>query len=114
MRVRPAISCNTLGVAERIRVPSPAASTMTAAGLVAVMGMYAPCGNRLVCISHIDWAEIVEVNLREGDPWVYLDLADGSVLPAMGLQAADGEHCRTMARELRTLVRARTQTSRND
>lgn len=62
----------------------------------------------------LDWAEIVEVNLREGDPWVYLDLADGSVLPAMGLQAADGEHGRTMTRELRTLVRARTQTSRND
>ena len=62
----------------------------------------------------LDWAEIVEVNLREGDPWVYLDLADGSVLPAMGLQTADGEHGRAMARELRALVRQRTQTSRDD
>lgn len=62
----------------------------------------------------LEWAEIVEVNLREGDPWVYLDLADGSVLPVMGIQAADGEHGRAMARELRTLVRARTQTPRDD
>jgi Bacterial PH domain len=62
----------------------------------------------------LEWAEIVEVNLRVGDPWVYLDLTDGTVLPVMGLQAADGEHGRAMARELRALVRTRTRTSRND
>lgn len=32
------------------------------------------------------WAEIVRVNLRQGDPWVHLDLADGTSLPAMGIQ----------------------------
>ncbi|MFF7412852.1 PH domain-containing protein [Streptomyces lydicus] len=32
------------------------------------------------------WAQIVRVNLRQGDPWVHLDLADGSSLPAMGIQ----------------------------
>ena len=32
------------------------------------------------------WAEIVRVNLRAGDPWVHLDLADGTSLPAMGIQ----------------------------
>jgi Bacterial PH domain len=62
----------------------------------------------------LEWAEIVAVNLREGDPWVYLDLTDGTVLPVMALQAADGEHGRVMARELRALVRDRTRTSRND
>ncbi len=62
----------------------------------------------------LEWAEILEVTLREGDPWVYLDLTDGSVLGAMGLQAADGERGRAMARELRALVRSHTQTSRND
>ena len=62
----------------------------------------------------LEWAEILEVTLREGDPWVYLDLTDGSVLAAMGLQAADGERGRAMARELRALVRSHTQTSRND
>jgi PH (Pleckstrin Homology) domain-containing protein len=32
------------------------------------------------------WAEILQVNLREGDPWVQLDLADGTSLPVMGIQ----------------------------
>ncbi|MFG2531790.1 PH domain-containing protein [Streptomyces sp. NPDC048516] len=32
------------------------------------------------------WAQILRVNLREGDPWVHLDLADGTSLPAMGIQ----------------------------
>ncbi|WP_431775255.1 PH domain-containing protein [Streptomyces cucumeris] len=32
------------------------------------------------------WAEVLRVNLRPGDPWVFLDLADGTSLPAMGIQ----------------------------
>ncbi|MDT3398478.1 PH domain-containing protein [Streptomyces sp. B1866] len=32
------------------------------------------------------WAEVLRVNLRPGDPWVYLDLSDGTTLPAMGIQ----------------------------
>ncbi|MFI0906200.1 PH domain-containing protein [Streptomyces sioyaensis] len=32
------------------------------------------------------WAEVLRVNLRAGDPWVHLDLADGTSLPAMGIQ----------------------------
>lgn len=32
------------------------------------------------------WAEIVRVNLRSGDPWVFLDLADGTSQAAMGIQ----------------------------
>ncbi|UGY94944.1 PH domain-containing protein [Streptomyces gobiensis] len=34
----------------------------------------------------LEWAEILAVNLRVGDPWVSLDLADGTSLPAMGIQ----------------------------
>ncbi|MBW1603603.1 PH domain-containing protein [Streptomyces sp. JJ66] len=34
----------------------------------------------------LQWAELVKVNLRPGDPWVYLDLSDGTSLPAMGIQ----------------------------
>ncbi|AXK33332.1 PH domain-containing protein [Streptomyces armeniacus] len=34
----------------------------------------------------LSWAEILKVNLRPGDPWVYLDLADGTILPVMGIQ----------------------------
>ena len=32
------------------------------------------------------WAEILRVNLRAGDPWVFLDLADGTSQAAMGIQ----------------------------
>jgi Protein of unknown function (DUF2581). len=35
---------------------------------------------------HLDWAEIVQVNLRPGDPWVFLDLSDGTSLAALGIQ----------------------------
>ncbi|WP_432036435.1 PH domain-containing protein [Streptomyces cucumeris] len=34
----------------------------------------------------LEWAEVLRVNLRPGDPWVFLDLADGTSLPAMGIQ----------------------------
>jgi hypothetical protein len=32
------------------------------------------------------WAEVVRVNLHAGDPWVRLDLADGTSLAVMGIQ----------------------------
>ncbi|MEU8522159.1 PH domain-containing protein [Streptomyces sp. NBC_01216] len=32
------------------------------------------------------WAEILRVNLRPGDPWVFLDLSDGTSMPALGIQ----------------------------
>ncbi|MDJ1132424.1 PH domain-containing protein [Streptomyces iconiensis] len=34
----------------------------------------------------LDWAEVLGVHLRPGDPWVSLDLADGTSLNAMGIQ----------------------------
>ncbi|SCK44617.1 PH domain-containing protein [Streptomyces sp. WMMB 322] len=34
----------------------------------------------------LEWAEVLRVNLRQGDPWVSLDLADGTSLPVMGIQ----------------------------
>lgn len=35
------------------------------------------------------WPEILRVNLRQGDPWVFLDLSDGTSLPALGIQPGD-------------------------
>ncbi|MGQ5227447.1 PH domain-containing protein [Streptomyces sp. MN3] len=32
------------------------------------------------------WPEILQVNLRSGDPWVFLDLSDGTSLPVLGIQ----------------------------
>ncbi|SEF14532.1 PH domain-containing protein [Streptomyces sp. Ag109_O5-10] len=34
----------------------------------------------------LEWAEIIQVNLRPGDPWVFLNLSDGTSLPALGIQ----------------------------
>ncbi|GKQ40114.1 PH domain-containing protein [Streptomyces sp. A012304] len=56
----------------------------------------------------LDWAEILQVNLRPGDPWVFLDLSDGTSLPALGIQP--GIHKQQAigdARALRALAEAR-------
>ncbi|SDJ86887.1 PH domain-containing protein [Streptomyces indicus] len=37
------------------------------------------------------WAEILQVNLRPGDPWVFLNLSDGTSLPALGIQPGIGK-----------------------
>ncbi|MEU2249057.1 PH domain-containing protein [Streptomyces sp. NPDC019224] len=34
----------------------------------------------------LSWAQIIRVNLRVGDPWVFLDLSDGTSMPALGIQ----------------------------
>ncbi|MFI1971971.1 hypothetical protein BLA24_02350 [Streptomyces cinnamoneus] len=53
----------------------------------------------------LEWAEIVRVNLRRGDAWVHLDLADGTSLPAMGIQPGMArDQAVADARALRALV----------
>ncbi|AXI80762.1 PH domain-containing protein [Peterkaempfera bronchialis] len=55
------------------------------------------------------WAEIVRVNLRQGDPWAILDLADGTSLATVGIQPAAGRaQAVAAARTLRDLAEART------
>lgn len=51
------------------------------------------------------WAEVVAANLGRGAPWASLDLADGTTVPAMGIQGSDGARARAAIRELRALVR---------
>ncbi|MFD7407552.1 PH domain-containing protein [Streptomyces sp. NPDC059866] len=56
------------------------------------------------------WAEIVQVHLRVGDPWVFLDLSDGTSLAAIGIQPGIAkEQAIADARALRALVEARTE-----
>ncbi|MEU1122318.1 PH domain-containing protein [Streptomyces sp. NPDC005899] len=51
------------------------------------------------------WAEILRVNLRAGDPWVFLDLSDGTSLPALGIQPGIAkQHAIRDARTLRALA----------
>lgn len=57
---------------------------------------------------HLAWAEIIQVNLRPGDPWVFLNLSDGTSLPALGIQPGIAkQQAITDARALRALVEAR-------
>lgn len=53
----------------------------------------------------LSWAEIVRVNLRVGDPWVFLDLSDGTSMPALGIQPGIAkEQAIRDARSLRALA----------
>ncbi|MEU6480180.1 PH domain-containing protein [Streptomyces sp. NPDC047017] len=55
------------------------------------------------------WPEILQVNLRPGDPWVFLDLSDGTSLPVLGIQPGIArQRALTDARALRALVDAGT------
>ncbi|MCX4913461.1 PH domain-containing protein [Streptomyces sp. NBC_00687] len=57
----------------------------------------------------LDWAEILRVNLRPGDPWVFLDLSDGTSLPVLGIQPGIARRRAIEdARTLRALVEARS------
>lgn len=60
------------------------------------------------------WAQVLAVNLRRGDPWVYLDIDDGTTVAVMAVQSADGPRGRQAAGELRTIVERRTRTERDD
>ena len=61
----------------------------------------------IVSRRRLEWAEILQVNLRPGDPWVFLDLSDGTSLPALGIQpgiarqraVADARALRALAEE---------------
>ncbi|MFD3665050.1 PH domain-containing protein [Streptomyces sp. NPDC058659] len=54
------------------------------------------------------WAEILKVNLRPGDPWVFLDLSDGTSLPALGIQPGIAKEAAIRdARALRALAESR-------
>ncbi|MER7571857.1 PH domain-containing protein [Streptomyces sp. NPDC126514] len=56
----------------------------------------------------LEWAEIIQVNLRPGDPWVFLNLSDGTSLPALGIQPGIAkQQAIADARALRALVEAR-------
>lgn len=57
----------------------------------------------------LDWAEIVQVNLRPGDPWVFLNLSDGTSLPALGIQPGIAkQRAIADAQALRALAEARS------
>ncbi|MFJ9812462.1 PH domain-containing protein [Streptomyces sp. NPDC101158] len=61
------------------------------------------------------WAEILRVNLRPGDPWVFLDLSDGTSLPALGIQPGIAKQQAIQdARALRGLAESRGSGAERD
>ncbi|MFF9851861.1 PH domain-containing protein [Streptomyces litmocidini] len=59
----------------------------------------------IVRTRRLAWAEILRVNLRPGDPWVFLDLSDGTSLPALGIQPGIAKEAAIRdARALRALA----------
>ncbi|OKK15119.1 hypothetical protein AMK16_28160 [Streptomyces sp. CB00455] len=62
----------------------------------------------LTTTRRLEWAQILRVNLRPGDPWVFLDLSDGTSLPALGIQPGIAKaQAIGDARALRALADAR-------
>lgn len=53
---------------------------------------------------HLEWSQVVGIELRPGAPWVSFDLADGNTLSALGIQGSDGDRAHRQVRELRALI----------
>ncbi|WP_149828005.1 PH domain-containing protein [Streptomyces tailanensis] len=103
----------TLGPAERLSFVFTAAMFAGVLGVLSRPKVVADeAGVTVVNIAgkrHLDWAEIVQVNLRAGDPWVFLDLTDGTSLPALGIQPGIAkQRAIEDAHTLRTLVESRS------
>ena len=58
-----------------------------------------------------EWAEVLGVTMTEGAPWPTIDLADGSAVAAMGIQASDGDRARLAVAELAAMVHARGEAA---
>ncbi|GLW97279.1 membrane protein [Microtetraspora sp. NBRC 16547] len=61
-----------------------------------------------------EWAQVLDVNLVEGDPWPKLDLADGHSVGAMGIQGAEKARSRKAVSELRALIHAHGEAPDRD
>lgn len=69
----------------------------------------------LTTTRRLEWAQILRVNLRPGDAWVFLDLNDGTSLPALGIQPGVAKaQAIADARALRALVETHGTGSSND
>lgn len=80
--------------------------------LVAANAHATPSGLRvhnLVRSRTLEWPEIVAVRFGRDDPWVTLDLADGTTLAVLAVQRADGAHGVRDANRLVALVRRHGQ-----
>ena len=61
-----------------------------------------------------EWAEVLAITLKPGSPWAVLDLADGTSVPAMGIQGSDGSRAMRQVRDVRALVERFSRTEKDD
>lgn len=59
----------------------------------------------------VEWAQVVGVSYPMGDPWAHVNLADGTTLPTMALQRADGRRAVHAAHRLARLADERSGLS---
>ncbi|WP_246251057.1 MULTISPECIES: PH domain-containing protein [Actinomadura] len=52
----------------------------------------------------LEWAEVIDVTMGEGEPWPTLDLADGTSFGAMGINGAEKTLAAHQLAELRALL----------
>lgn len=52
----------------------------------------------------LEWAEVIAAGMPAGEPWPTFDLADGTTLAVMGIQAADGDRARRDLAALQALL----------
>jgi hypothetical protein len=62
----------------------------------------------------LSWAQVLAVRLGPGDPWLVLDLDDGTTAAAMGVQSADGERGRRVAAQVAALIDLHSVPQRDD
>ena len=58
----------------------------------------------LLRVRTLEWTQVVAVRFGSGDPWVLLEISDGTTWPVMAVQRADGEYAAREARRLAALV----------
>lgn len=58
----------------------------------------------------LSWAEVLDIQMPEGEPWPCVDLSDGTSLPVMGIQSTDGALAHRGVEEFRELLRERGET----
>jgi hypothetical protein len=63
---------------------------------------------------HFAWAQVVSIRLSRNDPWLALDLDDGSTTSAFGIATSDGARARQALADLQRLLAAHSTTPRDD
>ncbi len=101
-------------------------ATVIAFGLAAGAAGYALARSRVVARAdgvtivngyksrRYEWNEVLAIRLRAGSPWAEVDLADGTSIPAMGIQGSDGARAVAQVRQMRALLDQQSRTDRND